>query len=177
MATRKQHPDSAERKPLTAQRLRELLRYDPDTGAWTWRKGRAGSARVGGRAGARNYYGYLLIGVDGPKYGAARLAWLYMHGCWPEAEIDHKDGNRSNDRWSNLREASRTENQWNKSRHRDNASGFKGVSWHKGQGKWRARIMLHRRNIHLGLFDTAEAAHEAYKAKALELFGGFARSG
>jgi hypothetical protein len=178
MAQSSQSPKSGTRKPLTAERLRELLHYDPETGVWTWRKlPIKNQLKPGGRAGTADSGGYVQIRIDGPKYGAARLAWLYMRGCWPEAEIDHKDGNRSNNRWSNLREASHSENQWNMSRRRDNTSGFKGVNWHKGERKWHARIMLHGRHIHLGSFDSAEVAYEAYKAKALELFGEFARLG
>jgi hypothetical protein len=175
MAFATKSPKSQLRKPLTAKRLRELLRYDPETGDWTWLKMLAvNQTKPGGKAGTSDSGGYVQIRIDGPKYSAARLAWLYMHGCWPKAEIDHKDGNRLNNRWSNLREASHSQNQWNTGRRRN--SEFKGVSWHKRSRKWIARIMIHGRHIHLGCFHSQEIAHEAYKAKALELFGEFART-
>jgi hypothetical protein len=170
MATRKQHPDSAERKPLTAQRLRELLRYDPDTGAWTWRKlPIKNQLKPGDKAGALNSLGYLKVKIDGRIYVASRLAWLYMLGRWPEAEIDHKDGNPGNDCFSNLREATRSQNMMNTHR------WLKGASWDKRSRKWLGQIMIGGRNIHLGYFDSPEAAHEAYANKARELFGEFTR--
>ena len=174
MAVATKSPKSHLRKPLTAERLRELLHYDPETGAWTWVKPR-NRINPGDRAGWYNFYGYLRIRIDGWKYVASRLAFLYVLGRWPEAEIDHKDGNRLNNRWDNLREASHNENMWNMKRRRDNASGFKGVTWDKHRRKWTAHIKIDGRHIRLGLFRTPEAAHEAYKAKAIELFGEFAR--
>ena len=170
MATRKQHPDSAERKPLTAERLRERLHYDPDTGAWTWRKLPVkNQVKPGDKAGGIDSKGYLKIRIDGPKYIAARLAWFYMLGRWPGAEIDHKDGNPGNGCFSNLREATRSQNMMNTHR------WLKGASWDKRSRKWLGQIMIGGRNIHLGYFDSPEAAHEAYANKARELFGEFAR--
>ena len=177
MATGTQRPDLIERKPLTAERLRELLSYDPETGGWTRIKhcARGSHIKVGDAAGYRDDRGYLRIWVDGRKYRGYRLAFLYVTGRWPKNEIDHKDGDTTNDRWDNLREATRNENMRNEKLHRDSGSGLKGVTWHKPSRRWRAQICVHYRRLAIGYFDSAEAAHEAYKTKALELFGEFAR--
>jgi hypothetical protein len=176
MATSTQRPNAIERKPLTVERLREFLHYESEMGEWTRRvKSVRGIGKPGDKAGYRRSNGRLIIRIDGRNYRAARLAFLYMLDRWPAAEVDHKDGNPANDRWSNLREASPAQNRWNMKRHRDNASGFKGATWDKRQRKWKAQIMAHGRKLAIGSFDSAEAAHEAYKAKALELFGEFAR--
>jgi hypothetical protein len=89
--------------------------------------------------------------------------------------IDHRDGNRANNRWSNLRLATQSENSANRHRHINNTSGFKGVSLCKW-GKWRACIEKNGRKIHLGMYDTPQAAHAAYVAAARKLFGEFART-
>jgi hypothetical protein len=166
----------AERKPLTPERLREVLHYDPDTGEWTWRKTtRNGHRKPGDRAGWRNPAGYLVMWIDRHQRKGHRLAFLYMTGRWPRFGVDHRDGNPSNDRWQNLRDASQSQNCLNRKRNCNNTSGFKGVRWSKDRRKWVAYIRLHGRRYHLGYFDTPEAAHEAYKVKARELFGEYAR--
>jgi len=135
---------------LTAERLREVLHYDPETGAWTWlvapRKGRS---YVGQRAGALKDDGYRIIGIDGVRYRSNRLAWLYMTGAWPEADVDHRDrASRGDDRWTNLRAATRSQNQ-------GNAIG-KGKRWKKGVSlvgtRFKAQIMKDGINHHIGCF-------------------------
>lgn len=93
---------------LTAERLRELLSYDPETGWFTWRVTRSsnGRADAGSRAGALRSDGYRHVTVDQHKYKEHRLAWLYMTGKWPEADLDHKNNTRDDNRFSNLRAAS-----------------------------------------------------------------------
>jgi hypothetical protein len=170
MAQSSQSPKSHLRKPLTAERLRELLHYDPETGAWTWLKLPVkNQLKPGDKAGCINSLGYLKVKIDGRHYAASRLAFLYMRDRWPAAEIDHKDGDPGNGCFSNLREATRSQNMMNTHR------WLKGASWDKRSRKWLGQIMIRGRNIHLGYFDTPEAAHEAYANKALELFGEFAR--
>jgi hypothetical protein len=153
-----------------------MLRYDPETGEWTWlkRSHGGGNARPGDKAGSLNL-GRVIIAIDGCDYKSSRLAWLYMTGRWPTLDVDHRDGNPRNDSWANLREATDSQNTANKKRPSNNSSGFKGVCWAKDRRKWGAQIGFHYRKIHLGFFDTPEAAHEAYKAKARELFGEYAR--
>lgn len=161
---------------ITAVRLRELLHYDPETGVFTHRVGRKGrGTRAGDVAGRiRKQDGYRRIGLDHGRYVASRLAWLYMTGEWPAAEIDHINCVRSDDRFINLRPATRDENARNTRRPSSNTSGLKGVSWRGG--KWRATIKKDRKPIHIGFFASPEAAHAAYVAKAQELFGEFARA-
>jgi len=175
MAERRQSPNAKPRNSLTAKRLRKILHYDPDTGEWRWLKPPfKAPVRPGDRAGTRSR-GYLFIGIGYTKYKSARLAWLFMTGKWPTLWVDHIDGNPSNDRWSNLREANASQNTVNKKHHSNNTSGFKGVSWSRYHAKWWAQICKDYHHIHLGFFDTPEAAYEAYKAKARELFGEYAR--
>jgi hypothetical protein len=139
---------------LTAQILREELSYDPDTGVFT----RKDTGRV---AGDQMKSGYWRISVKGRRYSAHRLAWLYMMDKWPNHHVDHIDGDKINNRFNNLRDVSRAQNLHNVGQPNcNNTSGFRGVSLH--QGKWRAQIMLNRKHIKIGCFDTPEEAHAAY---------------
>lgn len=144
---------------ISQGRLREILHYDPDTGVFTWRDARHSRVRSGQVAGTLHGAGYRLIGIDGRKYRAARLAWLYVYGVWPTYFIDHRNGVRDDDRIANLREATASENQQN-AVPRANKTGVIGVSSHGG--RYRARITLGRKKKHLGYFDTRELAHQAY---------------
>jgi hypothetical protein len=159
---------------LTAERLRELLDYCPESGVFTRRVSR-GRAKAGSVAGCDDHKGHLVIVVDGRLYQAHRLAWLYVTGHWPKHEVDHVDGDGLRNAWTNLRSATHAENMRNSRRPRHNTSGFKGVSWHKRSQAWRAYIKKDRRAIHLGTFATPEAAHAAYVAAAQEHHGEFAR--
>jgi hypothetical protein len=160
---------------LTQARLKELLHYDPASGVWTWLK-RTGSRNSAGRqAGRLDQLGYRGIQLDGRRYLSSRLAVFYMTGEWPPDEVDHKDGNPSNDRWNNLRPATHAQNCLNKSMHSRNTSGFTGVSWHKGMRAWGARVTFKGREYQLGWYPTREAAGEAAKAGRLRIFGEFAR--
>lgn len=160
---------------LTLARLRELLAYDPETGVFTWRVNR-GAKRAGDVAGNKNcVLGYVLIGIDYRTYLAHRLAWLYMTGEWPADEVDHWDLDGANNRWVNLREATKGENGANRPAPANNTSGYKGVYWHARAGRWMAQIMKNQRSLYLGLHDTREEAAAAYLAAASKEFGEFAR--
>lgn len=144
---------------LTAARLRELLHYDPETGLFKRRHGR----RAGAIAGSRNpSHGYIIVRVDGREYRAHRLAWLYVNGCWPVEQVDHRDGDRQNNAFSNLRECNNAENSQNRRRRSDNASGFVGVTWDRQVCRWRSQIKKAGRNVCLGFFDDPARAHSAY---------------
>lgn len=160
---------------IDQSRLRELLDYDADTGRLTWRHARSRAA-AGARAGHLNSKGYRRIEIDDRQYFAHRLVWLYVYGEWPVEQIDHRNGDRDDNRIVNLRAASQAENNGNSRRPKHNTSGFKGVGLQKTDRKWRARIKRAGRSIHLGTFDTPEEAHAAYVAAATELFGEFARA-
>lgn len=147
---------------LTAERLREALHYSPETGVFTWRIRLNRNTVIGSLAGHTNKKeGYIQIGIDGRTYRAHRLAWLYVHGVWPQEQIDHKNADRSNTCISNLREANHQLNQQNlRKACKDNKSGFLGVSRHGPH--WRACIKADRKSIHLGVFGSPQEAHEAY---------------
>lgn len=148
---------------LTAERLRQVLAYDKDTGAFTWLSRTGGTSKEGIAAGTFDERGYLRIGLDGRVYRAHRLAWMYVFGTWPSGEIDHIDGDKSNNRFTNLRDVSRQVNQQNQRRaHKRSGSGTLGVSMHASTGKWRARIWVNGKNKSLGLFESKDLASAAY---------------
>lgn len=147
---------------LTQQRVQELLDYDCETGIFRWKQsyGRAVKGVIAGNAGVR---GYRYIGIDAGFFRAHHVAWLYVHGTATQKEIDHINGNRDDNRITNLRECSRAQNMENKkpyARRKGNAP--QGVHWHIATNKWCAAIQKDRHRHHLGLFDTADAAHNAY---------------
>jgi hypothetical protein len=159
---------------VTRARLRALLHYDRETGEFRWRQRVRPSIRPGDVAGALDNQGYRKITINGQQYAAHRLAWFYMRGNWCSLVIDHRDGNPSNNRWGNLRRATKSQNNANRPLQRNNASGLKGVS--QDEGRWRARIYKNGRGRHLGSFPTSQAAHAAYVKAARKLFGEFART-
>lgn len=159
---------------LSIDRLKELLTYDPSTGSF-FRNLSRGGYPAGSRAGTKHNAGYESIIVDYRPYLSHRLAWFYMTGQWP-LEIDHRDGNRSNNQWDNLRLATRTLNNVNAKKRTDNVSGFKGVGWCRAAQKWRAYIRYGKHQVHLGLFDDPMDAHLAYCGAAKMYYGEFARA-
>jgi HNH endonuclease/AP2 domain len=162
---------------ITAERLRELLHYEPDTGVFTRRVRTANRVRVGGDvAGSVNSSdGYRYICIDYRLYPDHRLAWLYITGSWPKSQIDHINGDKTDNRLANLREATQSQNQANTSMRADNISGFKGVSWSKGRRKWLAHIKKRSKCKHLGFFDTSGSAALAYTIAAEKHFGEFGK--
>ena len=159
---------------LTAERLRELLDYDPETGVFRWRV-RRGSAHTGRRAGTPGPKGSLVIRVDRILHLAHRLAWLWMTGEWPAAMIDHVDLKPANNKWSNLRSASSAQNNWNTGARRHNSIGAKEVHFDKARGKYRAQIQANKYPRHLGYFGNLEDAAAAYISASRSLHGAFAR--
>jgi hypothetical protein len=146
---------------LTVQRLREALRYEPDTGDFFWIAKTSKRTVVGTQAGHLQRMGYVHITVDKERYCAHRLAWLYVYGVWPEKFIDHINGIRSDNRIHNLRDVTGSVNQQNQRRcQKSSTIGTLGVSPH--HGKFQARIRLNYKITYLGRFDTPELAHAAY---------------
>lgn len=156
--------------------VRQLLSYDPATGVFTWRERRGGSAIAGSIAGGLDTKRYLAISVNGKRYRAHRLAWLYMTGEWPAEQIDHRDGDRANNQWTNLRAATNSQNAHNCGKRAHNSSGVKGVHWHTQSGCWRAEIRHGGAKRHLGSFSDINAAQAAYALAAADLHGDFARA-
>lgn len=162
------------KRPLTLQRLKEVLHYDPKTGIFTCLVNRR-KARAGEPTGVITPDGYVQVTVDWSIYKAHRLAWFYMTGEWPKAdEIDHRDLDGTNNRWGNIREATRSQNGANKPKQSNNTSGFKGVS--AAGLRYRAYIVVGRKQIHLGMGRTPEEAHALYVAAAQKYYGEFARA-
>lgn len=147
---------------LTAERLRDLARYDQNTGLFTNLVGRPGIS-VGAVMGCLTPHGYILIGIDYESHYAHRLAYLYMTGEWPPDEIDHRDLNRSNNAWSNIRPATRSQNKFNIRRLRNNSTGYCGVTWCKRKKKFQAQYKKNGKYTWIGYFDTAEEASAAYQ--------------
>ena len=160
---------------VTLERLREVLRYEPETGHFFWLKRLSFRVQIGGKAGSIRPDGYIEIGIDGESYLAHVLAWFYVTGEWPAKQVEHKDTVKSNNAWINLREATHGQNVTNSGVRKNNTSGFKGVSFVKDVGRWHARIMSDGQLHLLGYFDSPEEAHVAYAKKAAELHGEFAR--
>lgn len=141
---------------LTVEFVRSLFHYDPETGL-LWKR----YLKVSKVAGCKNAAGYLVVGVGSRLYYVHRLLWLLHHGAWPEKHVDHINGNRSDNRLANLREATVAVNLQNqRTAQARNASGLLGVSCYKGA--WTARICVQKKKLHLGTFASANAAHEAY---------------
>lgn len=161
------------RKQITAEKARELLDYDPETGVLTWKRHMSTRARKGKEAGVIQMGRYRRVGIYGKYYMAHRLAWLIMTGAWPKDEIDHINGDCAYNAWANLREATNTQNNWN-TLHK-NRSGLEGAAYHSGKGQYRATIRCMGETHFLGWFDSPERAHEAYKRAASRLHGEFAR--
>lgn len=150
----------------TTAELKEIFSYNPETGELL-QNGRVAGYITG--------YGYRLLSVKKVRIYAHRLIWCLMTGAWPEYEIDHVNQDKADNRWENLRPATRQENARNQGITARNTSGFKGVSFHKRTQKWRADIFIDGRQKSLGSFDTPEAASNAYQEAAVENFGQFAR--
>lgn len=132
---------------LTQKRLKEVLKYDPEAGIFTRRITISSRALVNSVAGYTNGNGYQRIRLDGGDYMLHRLAWLYIHGYFPEADIDHINRKRDDNRIINLREVSRTCNLRNAGIRSDNVSGVKGVCWSTRAAKWMAQIQINRKTL------------------------------
>jgi len=153
-------------KTLTQERLKELLHYDPMSGVFMWKMSRPGIklSRVAGTVSKKD--GYIRINVDYQIYLASRLAWFYQEGYWPEHEVDHRDRIRDNNKWENLRHASRQCNSRNCNISKWNTSGITGVSWDKGKQRWESYVTISGKRFHLGYFtDKINAAYARLSAE------------
>ena len=157
---------SKPRNDLTAQYVRSILTYNPKTGLFH---------RTGILAGfIHKKDGYVRIKINQVSYLAHRLAWLYMTGKWPKHEIDHKFGNRADNRWKFLRPANDAQTAANAGKWKNSLHALKGIAMQRN-GRWMARIRVNKKLIHLGTHDTPQQAHRVYRRAAKRYFGAYAR--
>jgi hypothetical protein len=161
---------------ITHKRLKELLEYNPKTGRFTWKVSRRNGIKIGDLAGGKTVTGYEAIKIDFTFYLSHRLAYFYMTKKWPRNEIDHIDTVRSNNVWSNLRSATRGQNNCNRGKTKKNSSGVKGVHWNKVTKKYIAQIQYNKKKIHLGCFISIFEAEQVVKQKRMDLHKEFTRN-
>lgn len=165
-------------RSLTSEELRDMLEYNPETGGFVWlyrtdTTDRFNDKFFGKPAGRLNWQGYIEISIRGTRLGAHRIAWAIHYGFWPPDDIDHINRVRSDNRICNLRLATRQQNNRNIKVKSNNNSGFTGVHWNKRLKKWRARIVVDRVLLHLGLYELIEDAIKARKEAEVKYFGEF----
>jgi hypothetical protein len=138
------------KKPvLTQERLKKVLRYNPETGIFTrYLSNRGNPIKI--KVGCKHHRGYIVMGVDGVWFLAHRLAWLYCYGYLPENGIDHINRDQADNRIKNLREVSQSCNIRNTGVYINNTSGVKGVHFNKASEKWRVQISVNKKQRHLG---------------------------
>ena len=159
------------KEQLTQEFLKEILHYDSDSGLFTWRKDLPNRKIAGTIAKIYRADGYLQLSILGTSYLLHRLAWFYITGKWPASDLDHRNGDKHDTRFSNLREATKSMNLQNQRKARkDNLCGFLGV--HVYGKRFQAAIRINGKHTYIGTYDTAELAHAAYLAKKREHHSG-----
>lgn len=161
---------------ISQEELKRFLSYDPLTGYFTWRMNRS-RTKKGTIAGTTGSDGYIYIVISRKHYVAHRLAWFYMTGEWPKEEIDHKNKQRADNVFDNLREATCSENKANAAVRTHSASQVKGVYFDARRPKkpWQAYVTKNKKRTSIGYYATKEEAADARNKKAFELFGDFTR--
>lgn len=154
---------------LTHDRLKDLMHYEPETGSLIWLQARGGRAQQGSEAGTIST-GYVRPMVDGQRYLAQRLIWFYMTGEWPPTQVDHEDRDRANNRWTNLRLATKKQNGENRKLHKNSKTGFRGVAYEPTAKKYRASILHNGARYWLGSHDTIVDAVAARLRAERDLF-------
>lgn len=159
---------------ITYEEAKRLLSYNPDTGDLIWKVDRNTEILAGQHAGCADSKGYIILKLCQKNYSAHRIIWLLMYGNFPVNHIDHINGNPSDNRRCNLREATPSQNGGNRKISKNNKSGYKGVYWHKRAKKWSTHIRYQGNTIHIGNFDTKEEAAKEHNKTALKYFGEYA---
>lgn len=160
---------------ITAEHLRDVWKYDPDTGVVTWAKKTCRKVIAGRPVGSPHNGGYLHTSQMGEVHLLHRLIWLWVYGEWPPSHIDHVNGDRRDNRLINLRLADPSQNTANQKQRADNTSGVRGVCWSNHRKAWIAQIQWRGRHRYLGQYASLEAASEAYRSAAAKMFGEFVR--
>lgn len=158
---------------ISQAQLRDL--FDYADGRLLWRISRQRIQR-GAAAGCVGRDGRIRVGIDGKLYLLHRLIWAWHHGPLGAMEIDHINCDHTDNRIENLRLATRSQNNANKTAKSNNTSGYKGVTFHRKANKWSAAITYENKTTYLGLFDSKELAHECYALAADMIHGHFARA-
>jgi hypothetical protein len=151
----------------------DRLDYDPDTGYFVWKVANK-RRRAGERAGYVGGGGYVYIGINRQLILAHRLVWWFVYGRGPMGDIDHINRDKTDNRLSNLRDVTESQNLMNRPAPRNNTSGQKGVSWHAKEKRWRAKITVNKKTMFLGSFSTIEDAGSAYRAASVKYHGEYA---
>lgn len=160
---------------LNPVQLAKLVHYNPLTGTLTWRRRVHSRAAQGDECGHVNSHGYRCLRIEGRRYLSHRVAWCITHGMWPDALIDHINGNPLDNRLENLRCADDSENVWNSKRSKANLSGVKGVGWNRKAGQWLARVTKRRRLVFWGYFSDLNEAKAAVEAARKQAHGEHSR--
>lgn len=154
---------------LTHCFVKETFVYDEVTGILSWRNNRRRGIQANSEAGWTSAEGYRTVTLQRKSYLVHRVIWLYVHGSFPQGQIDHINGNRIDNRIENLRDVSFAENRLNKKRHR--SGRLYGCSFNKAQQKWISQITINKKIQYLGSFKTEQEAHLAYVKAFEEYFG------
>lgn len=157
----------------TPDQLNAIFEYDGDSGNLIW-KVRKCRIHPGTIADSLDNKGYRTVMISGRNYKVHRIIWAMKIGVWPTNQIDHRDTNKSNNRWDNIRPATNQQNHGNRGKNKNNTSGFKDVVKHNGL--WAARITVNDKQIWLGRFEKPEHAYEAVKQGHAHYFGEFSRT-
>lgn len=152
---------------MTHEEINSFLHYSPTTGVFTWKTDVARNVKAGRVAGCIQSHGYIYIALKKKRYAAHRLAWFMTFGEWPKKHIDHINGDKTDNRITNIREANASENGQNRKPNKNNKTGIKGVTRHNK--KFRAEINHQGENFYLGVFDNPEDAAKAYAKAAKKL--------
>lgn len=157
---------------ISHAQLKEIMHYDPETGLATSLVNRR-TCKIGNILGTLDNRGYIKIKIFNIDYRMARLIWFYMTSKWPEGQVDHKDTDKTNNKWLNLREATSSENCTNRNVRCTSRTGVKGVGIN-AYGKYYTGIKIKGVYRYIGTYETLNEATEAYANAAKENHGEFA---
>lgn len=167
----------AKEKNLSHKHVKECFHYEPSSGKLTWKISKARCVKIGQEAGWMRSDGYRQVEVDGTKFLVHRLIYFFIEGKFPPKEIDHIDGNKSNNRWNNIRACSRSENMSNAGPRRNNKLGIRGVYYDPKRRRYITRIRKGCTKKYIGSFKTKEEAARAYQEEQSKIFGEYAYPG